>query len=183
MQESCSCPRQVVCQASPRDPQTAKDSKVTDFVFPSSDSGYLLSFPLPAGSGGVMRGDAWEEYRGANGHGPASNVDKTPWVATLEESRASIRDFGSLQRRPTHSWRCLAVFPETYRARTFPSTHDAFGSPSLHQGSCPRSFVYVKAGPCPVALRDFSQASPRVFWLPLETAEVLGSGPRLLLGS
>ena len=48
-------------------------------------------------------GAAWEESQGATGLAPASNMDKTLWVATLKESGAATWDFSFLQRRPRQS--------------------------------------------------------------------------------
>ena len=65
-------------------------------------------------------GDFWEESWGATGNGPAPNIDKTLWVATLEEPGLALWEFTCLQRRPTHSWRCLGGILGSYQAWTFP---------------------------------------------------------------
>ena len=63
-------------------------------------------------------GDEWENSWRANRNGLAYNMDKTPRLATLEESAPDPLEFTCLQRKPKCSRRCLRGVPESYTAQT-----------------------------------------------------------------
>ena len=63
-------------------------------------------------------GDEWENSWRANRNGLAYNMDKTPRLATLEESAAAALEFTCLQRKPKCSRTCLRGVPDSYRAQT-----------------------------------------------------------------
>lgn len=65
-------------------------------------------------------GDAYKRSWGAHRNGTASNINKTPWIATLEESRTATWEFTCLWRRQMLSRRCLGELPGISMGRTFP---------------------------------------------------------------
>lgn len=81
-----------------------------------------------------------------------------PWVDTLEESGASIWDQLSPEEATTGGQEVLLESCQAW----------------MLSGTPKEDFC--------VALQDSSQAPPRVFWLFQETAQVLSSCSRLLVG-